>query len=226
MAGVSLILRRAALLPYPSAAEEPEIDSDISFYDGLISDGNSYIKVPDLTLTRGDKIVVVYSANSIPSPQMLYGSRLGSGKDIIYLLYSATTGYVFWLKEESGENKVSSYLGEKMEIVGEIDNPNQVGSVFERVWYLNGKKIVSSQYGAIDQSITAPFFLFASNVAGSEQVDSRTFKGAIHSLEISRVDGEKVLSLLPAARSGVPGMYDMVSKTFYENEGSGLFTLI
>lgn len=69
-------------------------------------------------------------------------------------------------------------------------------------------------------TINEKLYLFA---AGS---DSRRFIGAISTFRIYDENGNRILHFVPARRvaDGELGMYDVVSKKFFTNQGTGVFT--
>ena len=222
MAALGILLRRAGMCPYPATEDKPELDESLVLCNGIKSDGASYVIVPNFTFKRDDTIIINYSGYDVSTMQLVFGAR------------TSEKG-VFWGIEINQRSYFGEFSKSGTEIYAQnIAGFNQPNTIFKtdvgysssaggvrRRFYINDIGQKGTMPGDVDETLTHNLFVLTSNVAGTQDTDSRYFQGVMHSFKVISYAGEDKLSLLPSTKNGIPGMYDEVSKAFYSNAGGG-----
>ena len=206
-------------------AESPEVE--LTFYNGIQSDGKGYIIIPNFTFKRDDTIILYYSGYNVSQMQLAFGAR-GSEKGVFYAIEN--NDFCFFGEFSTAGTRIQSqnisgFNQPNITFKTDVGYSEFAGGVRRR-FFINDIGQFSSMPGDVTETITNDLYILTSNVVGSKEADSRFFKGVIHSFSVIASDGVEKLILRPCLRNGIVGMYDSVSKSFFENSGSGLLTLL
>lgn len=143
---------------------------------------------------------------------MVYGSRVATDSDGHYF-YSNTPNNIGFAGFSNVA--VNPTAGDKYATLYTVRNG-------KNGCYADG--VLNKSYdGYADFQSDLNLYLFALNGNGS--VDSRHFNGLIYYFKVWE-SGSLIQDLIPVQRTsdGVYGMFDLVSKTFFTNAGTGNFT--
>ena len=222
MGGLGLMMRRRAFQANPTHLSPLE---GVEFFSELVSDGASYIIVPDFRLQRWDSIDVAYS--TIKQTNMfLFGSRWN--KSTTWLISTNSGGVFFsnWFDSSTTHQPTSAVqlFGENRKAKTDVAYSSMQGGL-RRIYYQNDSAVLAVAIGNEAEEYIAPLYIFASNQANSSAVDSRILTGSISSFIVTDYDGRVKLDLKPCKYMGEPGMWDSVSQQFFSNAGSGNFSV-
>ena len=223
MSGIGLLFRRMAV---NSTYEAPVPVSDYVYYEKLIGDGTAYIELP-YKLNKQDNLLFKYSTIAPTSAQIVYGARdfnASGGKNALYLHSNAKQVYLGAFSPAIYE-VLHSEKGDSYSV--ELKLMEVATEQYTRRLFINNAMVWQLQNVTFNEEyFTTNFFLFASNLSNSTNIDSRKLKGAIYYFDIvNAITGETMVSLRPCTYKGVPGMVDMLTMTFYGNAGGGSFSV-
>lgn len=161
------------------------------------------------TPNQNSRVSILFEASEIFSDnKALYGARAST----------SSKAFSLWLSAENEVNPQYGNVGFSTQTVtlnyaGKIqyDQNKNVFSVNE----------VTKTFSSATFSSGCTLLLFSVNTGGA--ADDRKPSGKLYSCQIYD-NGEKTRDFVPCKnQSGDIGLYDIVSKTFYENSGSGAF---
>lgn len=179
----------------------------------LESSGTQYIDTGIYLSNRHNVALTMQQVQSSASSGAVFGSQdAGNATDYAWSIYGSSVTYFGWffyktLSTAVDPGLVPSYT--RFDVL-------QLEVVDGRV-KINGLQLrLPTADGAFTAGRTC--WIFARNTASTPL----KFVGKIFSFEIT---GAESMKLIPALRvaDGVPGMWDSVSKRFFENAGAGVF---
>lgn len=175
----------------------------------LETSGTQHILIADLFSTNNDAARIVFNASdSLDGTQVLFGSRRKWRERALSVSLDKTSSSYAQFGAQAQIFDFSQLFNTKAEIVisqsGCLVNSERVASFSNEVF-----------------TSLSPYYLFTTTNDGS--IDSRKMIGKCYAFSIKR-SGKMLLNFVPALNAeGEAGMFDTVSKRFYENAGSGAF---
>lgn len=110
---------------------------------------------------------------------------------------------------QAGSFEFASFFNTKTEL-----------AISQEGFYINGQLIAT--FSSASFTSIYPYYIFTTR--NDSSLDTRMMVGKCYAFSVER-SGALMLRLIPALRNadGVPGMFDRVSKQFFENAGTGTF---
>lgn len=198
----ALLLRRRAMM----AAKKSRLPSAYQEVEYLDSSGTQYIDT-------GETYIYGYKVNI----------------EILDRQYNSDRGYLGWWNNLS-QNNIQTYRGNLI-IARGTNNANylSISEIFNGEIIVDGLNISASDYSysanVIPPDVDISFTLFGYNRISGEV--NCLGKSRIRSAIFFNENHNTTHNFIPCYRRGdnKPGMYDIVSNTFYTNAGTGEFTV-
>lgn len=192
----------------------PEGYTEVDYIEGT---GTQYIDT-GVQMTTSDDVNMIIQLTSDTSVQNFYGSRnttsLNDGSwNLFYNVGGGSGTMTFRLDWNSNPPKYSSLISLDTDVNIRLYSSSGYGEIV----------VDGTSYKGVDTKTNAKYntVLFGCNSGGTIVRNPLRIK----KYSVKR-NGSLIQDLVPAIRNSdnEPGMYDLVSKTFYTNAGSGTFT--
>lgn len=179
----------------------------------LASSGTQYINLGFIPTNNTDfscKLAVDSPADTPALPRIFGGYTNASKRFEMYLVNNSSSTY----RGIAFNYLVSTYFSYFVPTVGEPFTMSKTGTTFVA-------GTATTTLAATAMTGDANFWLFATNRSGTDK-----FTGKVYSMTISDTSQNLSMNLVPCIRTAdnEPGMFDLVSGTFFTNSGTGEFT--
>lgn len=193
------------------ASKKSDLPAGYTALEYLESSGTQYIDTGVYLSNLHNVALTMQQVQSSASSGSVFGSQdEGGATSYAWSIYGASVNYFGWFFYKALSTSVLQGPGyAKFDVLRVEVSAGQLK--------INGANIsIPAEDGAFTASRTC--WLFARNAFASPL----KFIGRIFAFEIT---GAANMNLIPALRNsdGVPGMWDTVSKQFFENAGTGVF---
>ena len=208
------MIRRRLMMLKKSSGALPE---GYTAVDYLQSSGVQWIEM-GIAPNQNTKVVLkimIHDFNNVYGSSLI-GSRTDVNSNDQFVTYLDTYGGSRFLFRMDGQAKAPTFTGIKVNTFYTIT----LSGTEMKVEIEDGTVVFSETFSVSDFESTITMALFRSkNVDGSSY-----FKGKIYSCKHYN-NGKLIQDFVPCLdTSGVPCLYDLISKTAFYNQGSGSFT--
>lgn len=203
--GICMFMRKGSVHTKPGS----RLPSGYTELEYIESTGEQYIDT-EVTPNQDTGVSIDFQMSVISGWKSIYGARKTNANVDSYQLWHTGTAFGFYYASKnttwSGLNGTARH--------SIVANKNTAVA--------NGTASVSLAYSAFTTNY--PMFLFAANTAGSVESTGDNVAMKLYSCQIYD-NGTLVRDFVPAMNSsGVVGLYDRVTASFFGNAGTGTFT--
>lgn len=189
--------------------------TEITYYDFIHFDGNSYVttNVTTKTNTKVETAAVVETWLNVNSYAHILGTRTAS--------LSSNDKFVVQMSDKySGVSAAIGNMDDYSQGIKANLGTKYIISADSKKFLVNGQTFTT---GGVITPGTYPFFLGNTNSGGSPLTGGQYFIGKLY--ETKFYEGETLVAdFKPCTKEGVVGFYDIIGQKFYGNSGAGTLT--